>query len=631
MALITACTSDVISMQEAQDTAIVQAFGAHLERVDNQLRESAALREQSVQLQRESNSNQQRMIQMQEDNAREFIGKTEEAAERLRKLEIQIAEGQMKLQKMLLEESEVNQRQHDEKMRLQRETLSVLSVMQREHRALLTQTYEMHEYTIPRLFIVVPKVVGPQDWGTRPSTDQYQLFFLCECDENAMLEGSKTPPEIHLAHHSGYDLDRPNEFFEKYGGYLLRIMEMVMFGVNDVAGMVVPPLSTLKIFNTLDITQQPYADLRKNIHILVNAVVVTLKSRSGNNGSTDTNLDDPDHGMLEALAGADLRQVENFLKDRDKDRFLGNLYRNVTPQGHVKWVCYKHYLSGRQQNAVLALKDMVEIVYGGSFCQEQSRIEIKLEANSDAKRFYDAMIKVRGIQELDFTFAWKVIMADLESLANAVTKANVIRLSVNGCHFKWPKELIVRGRRYDNLAKILFNGRIQDFTINQSEEFFSRIDVSQMAQAPKLRNVTAEWDLPERKKAVKAFHSFVKLCTMKTRIELKIRRAQSLGKATSSLFGRAFDTKDVVENNQSYIITVALGDIQEVVLTDSAGGRLVLPKTCYNFSDYAQKSTHSNPSTDTVSTHSETQSNSTLDPRERVPLSSWSPAARGGS
>jgi hypothetical protein len=39
----------------------------------------------------------------------------------------------------------------------------------------------------------------------------------------------------------------------------------------------------------------------------------------------------------EVLEGADLRQLETFLKNKDKDSVLGNLFRTVTTEGYVKW------------------------------------------------------------------------------------------------------------------------------------------------------------------------------------------------------------------------------------------------------------------------------------------------------
>ncbi|KAI8359010.1 hypothetical protein B0O80DRAFT_443113, partial [Mortierella sp. GBAus27b] len=68
----------------------------------------------------------------------------------------------------------------------------------------------------------------------------------------------------------------------------------------------------------------------------------------------------------EALEGADLRKLETFLKNKDGNKVLGNLYRTVTSEGHVKWVCIDHYRENYHEKAVKVFRDTVESM-GGSF------------------------------------------------------------------------------------------------------------------------------------------------------------------------------------------------------------------------------------------------------------------------
>ncbi|CAF5153887.1 unnamed protein product, partial [Rotaria magnacalcarata] len=44
-----------------------------------------------------------------------------------------------------------------------------------------------------------------------------------------------------------------------------------------------------------------------------------------------------------ALQGAELREIQTYLERVDDKRSLGNLYRIVTADGHVRWVCLQHY------------------------------------------------------------------------------------------------------------------------------------------------------------------------------------------------------------------------------------------------------------------------------------------------
>ncbi|KAG0217342.1 hypothetical protein BGX31_000282, partial [Mortierella sp. GBA43] len=120
-----------------------------------------------------------------------------------------------------------NQRQM---VQMQQQALDRLVIIQSRVQAILTQTYELHEYPIPRLFIVLPKVTRIREAALKPFTHQFRLYFLCECGGHTMSEASKTQHEIHLAKHEGYDLQKPSEFFEKYGNYVLAMMTVSSMG-----------------------------------------------------------------------------------------------------------------------------------------------------------------------------------------------------------------------------------------------------------------------------------------------------------------------------------------------------------------------------------------------------------------
>ena len=108
-----------------------------------------------------------------------------------------------------------------------------MAVLQNRVQAVLTQTYELHEYAIPRLFIVLPQY--PSGWDLlQLFTEKYRLYFLCECGEHtrAASSNSSIPHTIHLAKHEGYEINRPNEFFEQYSPYILTILKMLKFGLS---------------------------------------------------------------------------------------------------------------------------------------------------------------------------------------------------------------------------------------------------------------------------------------------------------------------------------------------------------------------------------------------------------------
>ncbi|KAF9354310.1 hypothetical protein BGX34_011101, partial [Mortierella sp. NVP85] len=86
---------------------------------------------------------------------------------------------------------------------LQEEGLTLIGEIQVMASKILLQTLELHEYTVPRLFIVLPKPIGKWDKFATPFRHQFRLFFLCE---GCGCIDSDHPDEIHLAIHPGYDL-----------------------------------------------------------------------------------------------------------------------------------------------------------------------------------------------------------------------------------------------------------------------------------------------------------------------------------------------------------------------------------------------------------------------------------------
>src|SRR5690606_6982062 len=113
---------------------------------------------------------------------------------------------------------------------------------------------------------------------------------------------------IHLAKHTGYDLLRPTEFFEKYGPYLLTMMEMVKFGIA-AAGVVVPILAQLGVLDGIEEVKSQLDFTEKTFAPLLDDSISYVKDRIGQ-GLPDADLDGGNDLMAqEALEGADLRQL----------------------------------------------------------------------------------------------------------------------------------------------------------------------------------------------------------------------------------------------------------------------------------------------------------------------------------
>ncbi|KAF9350344.1 hypothetical protein BGX34_001266 [Mortierella sp. NVP85] len=380
-------------------------------------------------------------------------------------------------------------------LELQYKSLDRLAVLQNRIQAAITQTYELHEFPIPRLFIVLPKAMGLRDKLGNPFSHQFRLFFMCECGTHTQTENSKSKHEIHLAKHDGYDLDRPTEFFEKYGPYVLALMYAMKVGVA-AAGLVVPPLASFKIAEALDSSQSHLEYVQKHISPLVDESITFLEGLRDGDGIAGDPVQNPtSYDKLEVLEGADLRQLESYLRAKDQGRVLGNLYRMVTPEGHVKWVCIDHYRESYRESSKQQLREMVDS-YEGLFEEETGKIQVRLRSSTIARGFYDGMSRTRGIQELDIKLDWDVTLDDLRKLTASITTSNIVQVTIDGTTFKGPtRDVMNRGRRFDPLVQVMANGRVQSLTLINFHDFYMRFNSTSLMMAPRLRVLFIDSDL----------------------------------------------------------------------------------------------------------------------------------------
>ncbi|KAG0361768.1 hypothetical protein BGX24_005275, partial [Mortierella sp. AD032] len=181
-----------------------------------------AHQEEMKQLQKVSDAKQEEMKQLALDHRMETnqLQKASDAKqEEMKQLQKQALDQQKEMKQLALF-------YHEEIKQLQIQALGQLAMLQDRVKAMLNQTYELHEYPIPRLFVVLPQ--DPSRWNSLdPFSNKFRLYFLCECGEHTKSIDSKT--EIHFAKHEGYEIARPTEFFQRYGSHVFTILKMLKF------------------------------------------------------------------------------------------------------------------------------------------------------------------------------------------------------------------------------------------------------------------------------------------------------------------------------------------------------------------------------------------------------------------
>ncbi|KFH72233.1 hypothetical protein MVEG_02524 [Podila verticillata NRRL 6337] len=113
----------------------------------------------------------------------------------------------------------------------------------------LHETFSRTDYATSSLLLVLPSYLDAWD-NSDSSTHQFRLHFLCDNMMRNNAQGN-LPQHVYLSNHPGYGLKRPEEFFQKYGDYILRVLLMVKHGYSDEYYDILS-LDTLKILRNCD-------------------------------------------------------------------------------------------------------------------------------------------------------------------------------------------------------------------------------------------------------------------------------------------------------------------------------------------------------------------------------------------
>ncbi|KAI8597484.1 hypothetical protein EDD21DRAFT_407566 [Dissophora ornata] len=357
-----------------------------------------------------------------------------------------------------------------------------LILIQSKTEAILTQNYELLEYTIPRLFIVLPEKSTSWDPKTMLRT-KFRLHFICECGEHTKASGSNIPHHLHLANHEGYVVNKPTEFFKKYGPFLTLMLEMIKVGTS-IAGHVVPALASLKVVDILDSAQSTVDSVTSKV---IEGVDYSLKYLE----ESRTLIQKPDgvgvdgdlrmsqqylatyFAGVEGLEGVDLRQLGSYLSTNSSDTLLGNLYRMTTKDGYIKWVCRHHYRASYQEALTQKLCDVVKLA-GGVFDEQLGSIKVTLKSSFAAAEFNEALSKAKaGVYDLDITFDWDCSRTDLEAFEKALkmSSVSILRLGLEQFQASIISELFSTSARYEILVRIMEHPNMKMIHIVLSKDF----------------------------------------------------------------------------------------------------------------------------------------------------------------
>ncbi|KAG0053817.1 hypothetical protein BGZ89_002796 [Linnemannia elongata] len=358
--------------------------------------------------------------------------------ERLVQLLQEQAEAKERDERVLAELAAAKERD-EEMQRMQRRTIDRLIVAQQRIEAILVQNYELHEYPIPRLFVILPD--SYEKWDPRNFlAERFRLFFLCECGEhgktNAMELTSTAQPTftaaenyapiavkntIHLAKHEGYELSRPTEFFDRYGPYVLGMLRVLKHCLA-VATVVAPAVALAEnsIKDAMDGVKSIAESTMKAVDMSIDFLEQKLEGDTVTDGVSESDTDAQDEedrfNKLAALEG---------LTYDDADKILGNLYRITTNTGHVKWVCLDHYRQVYRKTAMTSFLQCVE-TYGGVHDPQRGKVTVSLRSSTAAKDFFSRLAQhASAVTTLKVTLDWSFGASDLAMLVNKIAHSNI--------------------------------------------------------------------------------------------------------------------------------------------------------------------------------------------------------------
>ncbi|KAF9985187.1 hypothetical protein BGZ65_011494 [Modicella reniformis] len=327
---------------------------------------------------------EEQVQQSQEHNQQTELRLHQQADEILQRIHQMEQQGQ--IQPQLHQHIETSQKS----LQMNQEMFRAFDRFTLQYRIQSILTMSFQEMPIPRLFIIIPKASSMVDEAGEPCSFQFRLYYLCECDSHTMGKTSGTP-EVHMAKHSGYDLVNPNEFFDKYGTYLLVMMYMAKYGAK-AGGLIVPPLLGLHLENDVEASQEHPDFVKKNISSLINDTITHLEETIG------TIDRDSDASAYQKLNTLDLTQLKSYLRVRDGESVNGDLCQAMTQDGHCVWICSEH----RQEYHETTMQRLKYVISanGGSYHEESGEVKIKIPTEELVKSVYTAMIKVCEIQAL---------------------------------------------------------------------------------------------------------------------------------------------------------------------------------------------------------------------------------------
>ncbi|KAI9238451.1 MAG: hypothetical protein BYD32DRAFT_435738 [Podila humilis] len=211
-----------------------------------------------------------------------------------------------------------------------------------------------------------------------------------------------------------YSLDRPQEFFQVFGGLTLTMLKMVRQGAS-MEESIIPPLDTFEILWNVD------------PKIISNRITK----------DTIRPLIDKSISYLQALPVAKCdRQlfcaaIKNFFVVPDGSNSLGGLCRSTQLANAPHWTCQEHQYQWLSPGTMKTLIDFVQGC-GGHIDIQRASLGIKLCSKHQAEQLFTLLKTSNQNMDISIKIKWNASRRDLDDLLRDIVNANVYFLELDG-------------------------------------------------------------------------------------------------------------------------------------------------------------------------------------------------------
>ncbi|KAF9110242.1 hypothetical protein BGX27_006609 [Mortierella sp. AM989] len=452
---------------------------------------------------------------------------------------------------------------------------------------ILSQNFALHELSIPRLFIVLPK--DASDWDPDDLYDnKIQVYFLCDCGQHTQLcmnstattmtaassvdsnqinqKATKMEHRLHLAPHKGYQLANSFAFLKKYGTQVLSLLQMFRYGI-EVPGYEVP--STENLAKEEEIASSPALSegIEVALYRAIELVQRVLQHGDGGFSRTDqgSNADD-----LLCFQNQDYELIPTYLKAGSDilatfENTTAGLYRIITVEENVKWVCHDHYAPFCRPTISDGLKGVITS-FQGTYDERRGSLHVCLPSLPKEKYFYQELEKSQSIIELSLILAWSVTQKDLKDLVNRMEK-NTRITSISLACSKFGSSFLSRNKRQDSVLQLLALPRLRVFGFGEMDGFLDRacaVPWFSQIRSLDLKGFT-DWKQQGTRLPI-----FFRNCSKLMELKLNCQNIEFAFVAAQE----AFETLDIIQQNQFRRLKLATAQ-GECVQVDYSRGRIV--------------------------------------------------------